>query len=152
MTRTRGLQANELGPCLVKCCGRRHSTQDNERRNDRVVPAERWTCECSQGQLRKRVNTARLRATGLSLDGPRKEASLWTRSAREELGRVCLRSPQSSKRKLPLHLACLDEGRHVQMPFPPIACGRPREHRLLRLFLHGAADCRSTVPNRLLAS
>jgi hypothetical protein len=25
----------------IKCCSRRHSTQDNERRNDRVVPAER---------------------------------------------------------------------------------------------------------------
>jgi hypothetical protein len=40
----------------------------------------------------------------------------------------------------------------VHRPFPPIARGRPREHGLLRLFLRGAADCRSKVPNRLLAS
>jgi hypothetical protein len=34
---------------VVKCGARMHSTQDNERRNERTRAAERW---CSKGQLR----------------------------------------------------------------------------------------------------
>jgi hypothetical protein len=43
------------------------------------------------------------------------------------------------------------ECHHVSTTNPPIAHGTPRENRLFEHNLHGAADCRSKVPNPLLA-
>jgi hypothetical protein len=48
----------------VKCCSRKHSIEDNERRDDEVVLTERQVCKCSQVELRKRANAFTLRATG----------------------------------------------------------------------------------------
>jgi hypothetical protein len=122
----------------VKCCSRKRSTEDNERRNSEVVPTERRACKCSKGQLRQRANAFTLRATGPSSMPPERGVAS-TRSTREELDlglfREVRRNLQLIQHKR-MYVICVNEAYHVWHECPPIARGWPRRNRLFQSFLY----------------